>query len=117
MKQFHVPSEYIERLAIEQAARSNAWLVIPKCIGHELIESLVYQLGFGDCVDVATWDKVPDEVAVVMLYPDLIFEEFMEIVGLTEYRKFFPCQLSASMLSKSFNCQSICYQAGPFVDG
>ena len=79
MKQFHVPSEYIERLAIEQAARSNAWLVIPKCIDRELIESLVYQLGFGDCVDVATWDKVPDEVAVVMLYPDLIFEEFMEI--------------------------------------
>lgn len=27
-------------------------------------------------------------------------EEFMEIVGLAEYRKFFPCQLSASMLQR-----------------
>lgn len=76
MKQFHVPSEYIERLAIEQAARSNAWLVIPKCIDREYLETLIYQLGFGDCVDVTTWDRVPKGEAVVMLYPDLIFGEF-----------------------------------------
>lgn len=79
MKQFHVPSEYIEHLAIEQAARSNAWLVIPKCIDREYLETLICQLGFGECVDVATWDKVPEGEAVVMLYPDLIFEEFMGI--------------------------------------
>lgn len=79
MRQFHVPSEYIERLAIEQAARSNAWLVIPKCIDREYLETLICQLGFGDCVDVATWDKVPEGEAVVMLYPDLIFGEFAGI--------------------------------------
>ena len=79
MKIFHVPSEHIERLAIEQAARTNAWLVIPKCISLECIEDLVFQLGFGDCVDVASWDKVPKEVAMVLLYPNMIFEEFMEI--------------------------------------
>lgn len=63
-------------------------------------------IGFG--LDIK---KVPEKLKKERV------EEFMEIVGLTEYRKFFPCQLSASMLSKSFNCQSICYQAGPFVDG
>ena len=79
MKQFHVPSEYIERLAIEQAARSNAWLVIPRCIDREYLENLIYHLGFGDCVDVAPWDKVPEGEAVVMLYPDLIFGEFAKM--------------------------------------
>lgn len=79
MRQFHVPSEYIERLAIEQAARSNAWLVIPKCIDREYLENLIYQLGYGDCVDVANWSNTLEGEAIVMLYPELIFEEFMGI--------------------------------------
>lgn len=46
-------------------------------------------IGFG--LDIKKYPKAKKQERV---------EEFMEIVGLTEYRSYFPCQLSASMLQR-----------------
>ncbi len=44
-------------------------------------------------------------------------EKYLEIVGLTKYRKYYPKQLSASMLQRGEHRPSIRHGAGTAADG
>lgn len=77
---FYTAPEHGLDYAIEYAARMDeAWIVIPCCINKDDVEDKVYSMGFGDIVNVCTWNNVPFTAqAVVIVYPDLVLTEMFD---------------------------------------
>lgn len=78
MKKFIVPENSIETLAIEQAIKRNAWLVIPEQMDIASLENLAIELGFGNELNICYWNNMYANHPHVFLYADIILSEILE---------------------------------------
>lgn len=77
MNKFIVPEQDIDRLAIEEAVRNDAWLVLPYEVDITVIMCKAKDMGFEDVIKCCHWDDMEDLYAenIVLAYSDIIFQE------------------------------------------
>lgn len=86
MNKFIVPEQDIDRLAIEEAVRNDAWLVLPNEIDVRIIISKAKDMGLEDRLNFCSWEDVCScgktvelsEYKVVFAYTDHILQEMIK---------------------------------------
>lgn len=80
MNKFIVPEQDIDRLAIEEAVRNDAWLVLPKCIDFNVMIDKAENMGFDDRIKLCYWNALPlmAKDKIVFAYSDRILEEMSQ---------------------------------------
>lgn len=77
MNKFVVPEQDIDRLAIEEAVRNDAWLVLPHEVDIHTIMWKAMGMGFEDVIKCCYWDNMEDIYSenTVLVYSDIILQE------------------------------------------
>ena len=80
MNKFIVPEQDIDRLAIEEAVRNDAWLILPHEIDILVIGWKATDMGFEDVIKCCYWDDMDDiwEENIVLIYSDQILQEMIK---------------------------------------
>lgn len=80
MNKFIVPEQDIDRLAIEEAVRNDAWLVLPFEIDIKVIISKAKDMGLEDRLKSCFWEDVIELSLdnVVFAYADYILQEMVK---------------------------------------
>lgn len=83
MNKFIVPEQDIDRLAIEEAVRNDAVLVIPECVSYKALEYKANDMGFGDVFKCEFWSDLEtiEKSNVVFAYADYILQEIIKYDG------------------------------------
>lgn len=90
MNKFIVPEQDIDRLAIEEAVRNDAVLVIPECVSSNILIDEANEMGFGDVFKCKYWNDLEtiEEDKVVFAYADYILQEMIKYDGHTAISMF-----------------------------
>lgn len=90
MNKFIVPEQDIDRLAIEEAVRNDAVLVIPERVSYKALEYKANDMGFGDVFTCEFWSDLEtmNENKVVFAYADYILQEMADYNGCTAISMF-----------------------------
>lgn len=92
MNKFIVPEQDIDRLAIEEAVRNDAWLILPECVDSNILVDKANDMGFGDVFKCTYLDYLETKQLIgeniVFIYPDRILEEFLEFNNQTAISMF-----------------------------
>lgn len=80
MNKFIVPEQDIDRLAIEEAVRNDAWLVLPYKVDITVIMCKAKDMGFEDVIKCCHWDDMEDLYSenIVVAYSDGIIQEMIK---------------------------------------
>ena len=83
MTKFIVPEQDIDRLAIEEAVKNDAILVIPECVNSNILIEKANDMGFGDVFKCEFWSDLEtiEESNVVFAYADYILQEIIKYDG------------------------------------
>lgn len=72
---YFLPNNNIDKYAIENAVKNNAWVVVPDYIKISDMEALINDMGYGDTVSVCHVNDLGEGQNATFLYADDILYE------------------------------------------